>query len=386
MHIPKWPQAGERELQLLREVLDSGQWGGFNDNVAQFESSFARYQNCRYGIGACNGTISLELLLAVAGIGPGDEVIVPAISFVSTATAVSRVGAIPVFVDIEPFSFNMDPDRVAAAITPKTRAIMAVHFGGPLANMDRLSEIARNHRIVLLEDAAHAQGSEWNGQRAGSFGLAASFSFQNGKVLTSGEGGIVTTNDDDLAVKLSAFANQGRQIGASFFHHFTLGSNLRLTALQAAVLTAQFERLDAQIMHRQQSDALLRELLADVDGLTLQHVPAQVNRHSCYLFLGRIDSGTFGKTRNEFHRALTAAGIPCTAFYPHTLQNNPLYQQGGCRIEPCPNAEACIEDAFWLPHRVLLSDEATIREIAAIIAGLPATSMPEVAHAGEHHR
>lgn len=367
MTIPKWPQGGERELELLREVLASGQWGGFHEMVRQFERSFAAFQHCQFGVSAANGTVTLEMALDVAGVRPGDEVIIPAISFISTATAVSRVGATPVFVDIEPYSFNMDPECAARAVSPKTRAIMPVHFGGPLADMDRLTELARSRGLILIEDAAHAHGSEWNGKRAGSLGLVGSFSFQNGKVITAGEGGMLTTNDADLAARLRAFANCGRKIGENYFYHFTLGTNFRMTAFQAAVLIAQLERLPEQIRHRAANERLLRAGLADVQGIDFQRIPRQVNAHSHYLLLGRIDARRFGKTRDEFHRAMVDAGIPCTPFYPHALYQNPLYREGGCRVEPCPVSEACVHDAFWFPHRVLMGDEELIHEIAAVI-------------------
>jgi dTDP-4-amino-4,6-dideoxygalactose transaminase len=147
MRIPDWPVAGDREIDLLREVLASPQWGGFHPLVADFELKFAQYQHCEHGIAVANGTVSLEMAFAVEGLGPGDEVIVPAISFVSTATALSRVGATPVFVDIEACSFNMDPARVEEAISPRTKGIVAVHFGGPLANIDALLDIAKRHDI-----------------------------------------------------------------------------------------------------------------------------------------------------------------------------------------------------------------------------------------------
>src|SRR3974377_1715961 len=166
MNIAKWPAAGDRERELIQAVLDSPQWGGFHEIVGRFEQQFAAYQQCRYGVTTFNGTVSLEMMLTVGGIGPGDEVIVPAISFVSTATAVSRVGATPVFVDIEPYTFNLDPKRAAAAITSKTRAILTVHFGGSLCAIDRIDRLAREHGLILLEDAAHAHGAEWDGKRA----------------------------------------------------------------------------------------------------------------------------------------------------------------------------------------------------------------------------
>jgi dTDP-4-amino-4,6-dideoxygalactose transaminase len=363
MNIAKWPVAGTRERDLVLGVLESPQWGGFNEIVGKFEEEFARYQHCRYAVSTFNGTVSLEMMLEVAGIGPGDEVIVPAISFVSTATAVSRVGATPVFVDIEPLSFNIDPAAVERALTEKTRAILAVHFGGPLCRIDAISDIAERYSLLLFEDAAHAHGSEWNGKRAGSFGFGASFSFQNGKVMTSGEGGIVTTNDEDFFARCRSFANQGRQAGASFFHHFTLGSNFRLTALQAAVLIGQLERLDGDISLRERNERRIREALHDVDGLTFQQYPDAVNRHSHYLLLGQIDEGRFGATRDHLQKHLSKLGVPCTPFYPHTLYNNPIYTKGGARVEPCPVAEARVKDSFWLPHRVLMSEDSTIEGV-----------------------
>ncbi|MGH9664613.1 MAG: DegT/DnrJ/EryC1/StrS family aminotransferase, partial [Bryobacteraceae bacterium] len=280
MQIPKWPFAGEREIELLREVLASGQWGGFHELVGQFERSFAMFQQCRWGVSAFNGTVALEMALTVAGFGPGDEIIIPAISFISTATAVSRVGATPVFVDIEPYTFNMYPERARAAISPKTRAIVVVHFGGPMAHMDRFVGLTQQRGLILIEDAAHAHGSEWNGRRAGGFGLTGSFSFQNGKVITAGEGGLLTTGDEDFAARLRSFANQGRREGENFFHHFTLGTNFRMTALQAAVLTAQLERLPEQILLRRRNAALLAAEIAGVDGIFLQQWPVEAAVHS----------------------------------------------------------------------------------------------------------
>jgi dTDP-4-amino-4,6-dideoxygalactose transaminase len=370
MRIPGWPVAGERERELVLAVLDSAQWGGFHEIVGRFEREFAAYQHTRFGVTTFNGTVSLEMMFDVAGIGPGDEVIVPAISFVSTATAVSRVGATPVFVDIEPYTFNLDPERAADAISDKTRAILTVHFGGSLCAVDRIAALARDRGLILFEDAAHAHGSEWNGQRAGSFSLAASFSFQNGKVMSSGEGGIVVTSEAEFHERCRSFANQGRREGASFFHHFTLGTNFRLTALQAAILVAQLEGLDSAICVRQRNEERLRRELADVPGLRFQEIPPAVNRRSHYLLLGRIDARASGMTRDGFHQELSRRGIPSTPFYPHPLYGNPMYANGGCRIEPCPVAEACVNDAFWLPHRVLMSDDETIGEIAAAIRSL----------------
>jgi dTDP-4-amino-4,6-dideoxygalactose transaminase len=361
VNIPSWPQSGERELELLRTVLDSPQWGGFHPFVEQFEKSFSAYQHARHGISMCNGSVTLEAALEVLGIGPGDEVIVPAISFVSTATAVSRTGALPVFVDIEPWSFNIDPARVEEAITSKTKALIAVHFGGPLARIDALCAISERHGLVLVEDAAHAQGSEWDGKRAGSFGSFGSFSFQNGKVLPAGEGGMLVANDYGLAEQARSIANQGRKRGESYYKHFELGTNFRMTGFQAAVLIAQFERLPEQISVRTENANLLKHQLADVSEIVWQQQPEEITQNCFYLLPGRLRNARV--SRNEFHARLTRAGVPITPFYPFPLYGNPVYAQPGtCRVMPCPNTEACVEDAFWLPHRLLLADEETIQE------------------------
>jgi dTDP-4-amino-4,6-dideoxygalactose transaminase len=366
IELPGWPISDARETQLLQEVLASPQWGGFNPLVAKFEDAFAAYQGAAFGVSAVNGTVTLEMMLAGAGIGPGDEVIVPAISFVSTASAVTRLGAVPVFVDIEPYSFNMCPDAVREAIGPATKAVMAVHFGGSMAEVDQLMAICQEHGLLFLEDAAHAHGSEWKGKRAGSFGLASSFSFQNGKVMTAGEGGIVLTSDEALAARMRSFANQGRRPGFTFFHHFEAGNNYRLSALHAAVLTAQLERLDAQIELRIANWRIFQEEYGDTAGITWQSIPDAVNRNSWYLILGRVTNGG----RDGFCSRVQAAGIPCTPFYPHPLYGNPMYTSGNspCRVMPCPNTEAYIGDAFWIGFRALMGDEATTRAVARAVA------------------
>jgi dTDP-4-amino-4,6-dideoxygalactose transaminase len=229
---------------------------------------------------------------------------------------------------------------VREAIGPKTRAIIPVHFGGPMADMDSLLQIAREHGLPLIEDAAHAHGSEWNGRCAGSLGVFGSFSFQNGKAMTAGARAKFSISD-------AARARVG------WFYHYTLGSNYRITALQCAVLMAQLERLPERNCRRMRKPKSIRENLADVNGLHFQSVPQAASVHTKYLLLGWVDGD-----RGAFHRSLTAAGHPCTPFYPHTLYNNPLYsQRNNCRVMSCPNSEARVTDAFRIPHRALLGDE-----------------------------
>ncbi len=204
---PGWPQAGPREEELVLEVLRSDQWGGYNKYVSEFEKLFGGVHDAKHAIACVNGTIAIEMALHATGIGPGDEVIVPAHSFVATSSAVSRVGAIPVFIDLEQDTYNLDPAKIEPALSPKTKAIIAVHFGGVMADMDRIEDVASRHNLVVIEDAAHAHGSEWKGKRAGSIGRAGTFSFQNTKVMTAGEGGIMTTNDHEVAASARSYAN-----------------------------------------------------------------------------------------------------------------------------------------------------------------------------------
>lgn len=370
MNIPNWPISGPREHELLEEVLASDKWGGYHPIVARFEREFADFQQCRFGLAAMNGTVTLEMALEALGIGRGDEVIVPAISFIATATAVTRAGATPVFVDITSDTFNIDPESVREAIGPKTRAIIPVHFGGPMADMDALLAIAHEHGIHVIEDAAHAHGSEWNGARAGSLGVFGSFSFQNGKVITAGEGGILLSNEEALIDRAREILDIGRRKGEGWFYHYTPGSNYRISAWQCAVLIAQLERLPEQNCRRMRNTNALREALAGVAGLHFQRVPDAARVHTNYLLLGWVDSD-----RGAFHRNLTAAGYPCTPFYPHTLYNNPLYRERhNCRVMPCPNSEERITDAFWIPHRALLGDEELTMGLASAIRTAAAAS------------
>ncbi len=364
--FPPWPVSGPREEELLRQVLFSDQWGGFHPLLSEFEQLFAGLHDATHGIAVANGTLALELALAAAGIGAGDEVIVPAHSFIATATAVNRVGATPVFVDIERETFNIDPRRVEQAIGSKTRAILVVHFGGLTVDLDEFARLARNYRVHLIEDAAHAHGAEWQGRRAGGVGLAGTFSFQNSKAMTAGEGGIVITSDDEFAARARSLANGGRHPDAGWFDHFELGSNLRLGAFQAAVLMGQLDRLPDQIRVRRENRRLLEESL-NVPGVNFQKLPKESTVHTHYLLTGWIDEEIFGCSRDDFVEALEAEGVPCRAFYPHTLYHNPLYKKAPRRILECPVAEQSSKDAFWLPQRVLMGSEHDTADIAAAI-------------------
>ena len=377
---PAWPLARAREEELLRQVLASPHWGANSPLVGEFERLFAQVHDCEFGIAAANGTVALEMALHAAGIVAGDEVIVPAHSFIATATAALRLGAVPVFVDIGRDSYNLDLDKADAAVSPKTKAVIPVHFGGSLVDIARLEEFAARHNLAVIEDAAHAHGAEWNGLRAGSFGVAGVFSFQNSKVMTAGEGGLVVTNDEALASRARSFANCGRKEGRGWFEHFDLAPNYRLSGLQAAVLLAQLERLTEQIRLREQNaERLLREI--ETPGIFFQQTPRKTTIHSRYLLVGRVEEETLGVSRDEFVRAMTAEGIPCSPFYPHPLYKNALFERHPCRVESCPVAEQACRDSFWLPLRTLMGSEQDTLDIARAIGKIHEVFKPAGASA-----
>ena len=219
-------------------------YSGYKD--LEFEKAFAAYHGARHGIAVTNGTAALEVAMAALNIGPGDEVIVPDFTFVATASAVLFANALPVMVDVDPESHCLDPVLTEAAITSKTKVIIAVNMGGHPADLDALSELARRHGIHLIEDSAHAHGSEWRGKKIGTFGTAATFSFQSSKLMTAGEGGIIISSDDAFERQARSVHDCGRMPGEWFYSHFIYGSNYRLSEWQGAILNVQLGRLAGQ--------------------------------------------------------------------------------------------------------------------------------------------
>lgn len=363
-----YPIYDERELSALKEVLESGIWGGYNPKVAEFEHSFADYHQACFGITAANGTVTLETALAAAGIGAGDEVIVPPISFIATATAVLRVGATPVFADIDEDTYNLSPAKVSEAVTERTRAVIPVHFAGQPADMDALMDIAERHQLVVIEDCAHAHGASWKGKSIGSFGHFGSFSFQASKNLTAGEGGFLTTNDEELAEIARSICNQGRRTGGGWFEHVRLGTNNRLTGWQAAILLAQFSRLPEQIEIRNGNARFLNERLSGMDLISLPFVDERVTCHSYYLYMIRLNLDRFpGVTKDIFVKALTAEGIPCSAGYPYPLYKNQVFNDYKHVRNDCPEAERMCSNSFWLSHEIMLSKPDSLNDVASAL-------------------
>ena len=361
--VPAWPFFDEADKESLLAVLESRVWGGYHETVAELERRFADFHQTRFGIATANGTVSLEIALTAAGVGPGDEVIVPPITFVASASAILRVGAVPVFVDIDPETINLDPVAAEAAINSRTRAIVIVHFAGCPADLDQFTELCARHKLILIEDCAHAHGAEWKGRRVGSFGQFGSFSFQGSKNMTAGEGGILITNDADLAERARAISNQGRRTGGAWYEHVSLGTNARLTGFQATLLLNQLERLPEQIATRRDRATRFASGLKGIGGLrpTPAALDERVTTHAYHLYSMRLETKEFGNIpRPRIIEALQAEGLPVTAGYPHPIYENELFGGYPHTVHSCAAADQYCHESIWLPHNALLADKQWI--------------------------
>lgn len=367
---PAWPVFDESDRQALLNVLESRTWGGYHEAIGELQQRFAEYHGAKYGIATANGTVSLEIALIACGIRPGDEVIVPPITFIASATAIARVGAVPVFVDVDSQTINLNLEAVEEAVNERTRAIVVVHFAGCPADLDSFTALCDRHNLALIEDCAHAHGAAWKGSRVGSFGQFGSFSFQASKNMTAGEGGILVTNDAELAENARSISNQGRRTGGAWYEHVKLGTNARLTGFQAALLLCQLERLPRQVATRMERAAWLRDGLKEIGGLTPtpETLDERVTAHGYHLFSMRLDEGAFeNASHSRVIAALQAEGLPVTSGYPHPIYRNELFKQHAHIVYPCPEAEAYCKSSVWLPHNALLADEEWIDAALAAI-------------------
>ena len=324
--FPTWPVYGQPEEQALLRALHSGKWGKIDGGeVLAFEKSFAKFTGAKHCIGVCNGTVSLRIALIAAGIQAGDEVIVPPYTFLATATSVLEANATPIFVDVDLETFNLDPKAVEKAITPRTRAIMPVHLGGLPCDMDAIMAIARKHNLIVVEDAAHAHGSVYKGKPVGSIGHYGSFSFQSSKNLTSGEGGAITTNDDDLAERARSVHNCGRVPGGAWYEHHVMSGNYRLGEFAGAILNCQLDRLDEQTSRRDENGRYLDAKLSQIPGVTPQKRDASATRNAYHLYPLRYDEGVYGVPRERWLKALAAEGVAVAPGYVVPLYKQPLF-------------------------------------------------------------
>ncbi len=368
--FPRWPQWGKKEEENLMKVVETSHWGTLGPFALSFSKRFAEYIGVTHAIAVNSGTQAIELILRGANIGRGDEVIVSPSTFAATVSAIAYVGAMPVFADIDWRTGNIAPEAVEPLITARTKAVIAVHVGGYPCNMEQLSLIAKRYGILLIEDCAHAHGSAWEGKRCGSLGDAAAFSFQRSKVLPCGEGGMITTNNEELFKHCWQFHHSGRVHGAreDVACNTVMGTNGRMAEWEAAILDAQMDKLDEQCAHRQQSIRMLMEGLANVPGIVLPPDDKRITALSGFLFQfiwnGKAD-------RAEFLKAICAEGIPCAAGYvllnDMGMMTAPAFEKmTGRKYEQnvkIPAAEWLAQHSIFVTNPILLADFEVITKV-----------------------
>ena len=374
-----WPPISEKTAGKLKELYLSGKWSFNSPAEQEFEKAYAKYHGAKHGIFMVNGTVTLECGLLALGVGRGDEVIIPALTWIATATAVRDVGAKPVFVDIEPTTLCMDPVKFEQAITPQTKAVIPVHLYGSMADLDKIIKIAKKHKLGVIEDCAHMQGGIWNGRGAGSWGDVGSFSFQQSKTVSAGESGICLTNDDELADRLYrakhiGYANGAAQGGARQGPPPGLRChNYRGNAFQALILADQLKGLGKLIGTYNRSAAAIEKTVAGLRGVRVQARGGKADSQGYYCLVLIFDSAPLQAVPlSNIVAALNAEGLGCGGtygpVYKHMLFN---MEKNDYRIDggACPVAEgigtlrsACIS------HPVLGNDMQTIRRICTIIA------------------
>jgi 3-amino-5-hydroxybenzoate synthase len=379
--LPKWPIFDHEEEEAALRVIRSGRWWReAGEEVTQFEKEFADFLQVKHARAVTNGTQAIELALACLKLKAGDEVLIPACTFISTASAVLTYGATPIPVDVLPDTLCIDPAAAEAAISLRTRALIPVHMAGQPCNMDRLIGLAESHEIDIIEDAAHAHGAAWRDKPAGSLGNCSIFSFQSGKLMTAGEGGAFATSDPELANQTFVHHSCGRPSKDFDYAHLVVASNLRMTEFQAAILRVQLARLSEQIKIREERANYLDQLLSDIPGVRSLARLAETTTHSHYMYMFWLDPEAFHqRSAGEIANELRGQGLPAfrcfppvhrtEAFslqsllargFPFTTQNPPPDYEAMAT----PVSDAAAKQVVWFHHSVLLSEPGFLEEVA----------------------
>jgi dTDP-4-amino-4,6-dideoxygalactose transaminase len=386
--FPERPFYDERELDALKEVLDSRRWtsapyifrGDMSlSKVYQLEERFATYHDCKFGVATGSGTDALQIAYCAAGLRAGDEAIMPPNTFIATATPALHLDAVPIFVDIDPETLCLDPEAVEAAITERTRLIVPLHLGGYPADMDSIMEIARKHDLKVVADACHAHGTEWRGKKVAAFSDLSAFSFQQGKQITAGEGGMAITNDRAAYEQCYTLHNDGRGMGEQGGYYVSQGWNFRMSEFQAAVMLVQLERLDEILERKNRNAETLGKGLAEIGGLSWPREDERITRQSYVYPRMRYDAAAFnGASAERFAKALTAEGIPCGAGGARKLYEHPLFTEAKFHFQSarrvdytkvyCPNAENTAGRWIGFPQNVLLASENDMSDFIDAVA------------------
>lgn len=386
---PEWPVWDQRDIDAVTEVIKSGRWGGFpypGPKTAELARKFAEMQGGGYAVPMANGTVTMEVACRAAGIGWGDEVIVPAYTFQATAAAPMAAGAIPVIVDVDPNTYCIDPKAIEKAITTKTKAIIPVHLGHQMADMDAIMALAEKHNLIVIEDCAHAHGAKWNGQGAGTIGHFGSFSMQSSKILTTGEGGILLCRTPELAAKAASIIDCGRPhaLGGGPEDEsmdYQVGGNYRLSEIVAALALVGIERFPAQAERREEMAAYMDESLSEVQGVRVLKRDARHTTRSFYRYMFAIDPEEFGVEHNVLCAALDAEGVGCWVGY-EAMHNYTLFQPQKSKLAvpsafpeyfkfeemDLPEAtRACEHEAVWLDEAVFRTGPEGVDDAVAAI-------------------
>lgn len=387
--FPGWPVFDQTEEKALLDTLHSGQWyRGSGKAVARFEGAYEKLTGAKHCVATSCGTSALSTALGALDIGPGDEVILPPYTFVATYNVVVLNYALPIFVDTDIESFQIDANKIEPAITKETKAIIPVHIGGSPADLDKITEVSKKHNAAVVEDACQAHLAEWRGRKVGTWGLAGCFSFQASKNLNSGEGGAVLTDDDEFAESCSNFHNQGRArpvSGSTAAYSGTRGSNLRLSEFQGSMLVAQMSRVIEQTNRRTENANYLTKLLNEIPGIKPAKLYDGVTRSAYHLYMFRYDKAQFaGLDRGRFMEALGKEGVPCSGGYG--VMNKDAYVSGLAKNkhflkiygekrmkqwleqnQNCPQNEKLCSEAVWFTQNMLLAPREDMEQIADAI-------------------
>lgn len=386
--LPQWPIATKTEAAALKDVLESTRWGGQpfpGKHATAFAVKFAQVHTAKYGQCVNTGTVAIQAALKAIGIKPGDEVIVPAYTWEGTVGPVLLVNAIPVFVDVDPDTYCLDARFLERAITPKTKAILPVHLGMRFADMDEILRIATKHNLKVVEDCAHAHGGMWRGKGAGSMGDLGAFSFQTSKLITSGEGGAVITNNLEYMELVQSYINAGRASITDKYKKRIIGFNYRLGEFQAAVLGAQLKRLLKEGVIRHKNMKRLEARLKNTDGIDLLKADPRITRLAPYGYVLKF----FAEKVKDIPRAAFVAALQLEGVHCDGLFYEPVYKSSLFPVDPtdfpalswgrekpldlrsmysCPEAEkAAYHEAVWFPHQHFLGTTKDVNDIADAI-------------------